>query len=61
MQRTPPMDTAEVDGDMTEITQPPATTRHPPGHGLVDNLDIAAHDEVEHEAALRDSSLRVPR
>jgi hypothetical protein len=50
-----------LDGDGTEITVPPTAQRHPPGHGLLDALDIAGHDEVQHEAALRDSALRPPR
>lgn len=34
---------------------------HGPHHSALDMAEIAAHDEVQHEAALRDSSLRVPR
>lgn len=59
MRITPHEDTALSNGDTADVTVPPA--RHPPGHGLIDNLDIAAHDEVDHEAALRDSALRPPR
>jgi len=33
----------------------------PANHGVLDNENVAAHDEVEHEAALRDSALRPPR
>ena len=35
--------------------------RHPTGHGLLNNEEVAAQDELQHEAALRDSALRVPR
>ena len=59
MQRITPTD-AVPDGDDTEITVPPTTMRHP-AHGVMDNVDIAGHDEVDHEAALRDSTLRTPR
>jgi len=34
---------------------------HHPTHSALDTADVAAHDEMLHEAALRDSSLRVPR
>lgn len=54
------MDTAVPEGDTAEITVPP-TMHHPAGHGLQDTLDIAGHDEVEHDEALRNSQLRVPR
>lgn len=59
MQHTPSTDTV-VPGDTSEITVPPTAMRHPP-HSVVDNIDIAGHDEVDHESALRDSTLRVPR
>lgn len=57
MRTTPHADDSLPNGDASDTT----TSRHPPGHGLMDNLEIAAHDEVEHEAALRDSALRPPR
>ncbi|ULU24712.1 hypothetical protein [Dyella terrae] len=60
MQHIPPMDTAVPEGDTAEITVPP-TMHHPAGHGLQDTLDIVGHDEVEHDEALRNSQLRVPR
>ena len=41
-------------------TQPPGGM-HGPHHGALDMAEIAAHDEVQHEDALRNSSLRVPR
>jgi hypothetical protein len=34
---------------------------HRPRHSALDTEDVAAHDEVLHEAALRDSALRTPR
>jgi hypothetical protein len=61
MRTTPHADDSLPNGDTSEVTVPPTVSRHPPGHGLMDNLDIAGHDEVEHEAALRDSALRPPR
>jgi hypothetical protein len=61
MQHTPPVDTTVPEGDTSEITVPPTAMRHPADHGVADTLDIAGHDEVEHENALRESSLRVPR
>lgn len=61
MHTTPHADDFLPNGDDSEVTVPPTASRHPPGHGLMDNLEIAAHDEVEHEAALRDSALRPPR
>jgi len=54
------MDPTLPAGEATDVTVPQPTLRHPPGH-LLDNVEIAAQDELEHEAALRDSSLRVPR
>ncbi|RDI99923.1 hypothetical protein DVT68_03600 [Dyella solisilvae] len=53
-------DSSTPEGDTSEITVPPTAMRHP-AHGVLDNADIAGHDEVDHEAALRDSMLRVPR
>ena len=35
-------------------------TMHRPGHSALDMADIATHDELQHEAALRESALRVP-
>ena len=34
---------------------------HGPHHNALDMAEIAAHDEAQHEDALRHSSLRVPR
>jgi hypothetical protein len=61
MRTTPHADDSLPSGDTTEVTVPPTVSRHPPGQGLMDNLEIAAQDEVQHEAALRDSALRPPR
>jgi hypothetical protein len=36
-------------------------TMHRPNHSPLDMADVAAHDEAQHEAALRDSALRAPR
>lgn len=60
MQRNPPFNSAVPDGDDTEITISP-TGMHHPAHGVLDNADIAGHDEVDHDAALRDSALRTPK
>jgi predicted nucleotidyltransferase len=61
MRTSTPADDALPHGDSADVTIPPATSRHPPGHGLMDNVEVAAMDEVQHEAALRDSALRAPR
>lgn len=42
----------------TEIVPP--TTPHTT-HNVLDTIETAALDELQHEAALRDSALRVPR
>ncbi len=39
---------------------PPAATPHN-SHNVLDTIETAALDELQHEAALRDSALRVPR
>lgn len=39
----------------------PPGAMHGPHHSALDMEEIAAHDEVQHEDALRNSSLRVPR
>jgi hypothetical protein len=39
----------------------PATGMHRPGHSELDTEETACLDEVLHEAALRESVLRVPR
>ena len=47
------------EGD-TDAGTPPGGM-HGPHHSVPDMAEIAAHDEVQHEDALRNSSLRVPR
>jgi hypothetical protein len=42
-------------------TLPPSGGMHGPHHSALDMEEIAAHDELQHEEALRNSSLRVPR
>ena len=42
----------------TEVV--PSTPPHT-SHNVLDTIETAALDEVLHEAALRDSALRVPR
>ncbi|RUL75252.1 hypothetical protein [Dyella choica] len=44
----------------TDGANPPGAM-HGPHHSDLDMVEIAAHDEVQHEDALRHSSLRVPR
>ncbi|MHA6204140.1 hypothetical protein ACXU4B_06950 [Dyella soli] len=61
MPHDPSIDSVLPQGDTTEITVPPVTLRHPRVHGVIDSLDVAEHDEVAHEAALRGSALRAPR
>ncbi len=39
----------------------PASAMHHPKHCVLDTLETAALDELQHEAALRDSALRPPR
>jgi hypothetical protein len=34
---------------------------HAPGHCDLDTIETAALDEIQHEAALRESALRAPR
>ncbi|WP_233840169.1 hypothetical protein [Dyella sp. 2HG41-7] len=43
-----------------DIATPPGAM-HGPHHSPQDTEEVAAHDEVQHDAALRESSLRVPR
>ncbi|GLQ91459.1 hypothetical protein [Dyella acidisoli] len=51
--------TINKDGN-TDASVPPGAM-HGPHHNALDMAEIAAHDEVQHEDALRNSSLRVPR
>jgi hypothetical protein len=57
MQSTTPLDPS-LQADDSTSKHP---LRHPPGHGLLTNEEVAAQDELQHETALRDSTLRVPR
>ena len=53
----------DVDGNkdgMADVTISP-TGMHRPGHGASDSEGTACLDEIQHEAALRESILRVPR
>lgn len=44
----------------TDAAQPPGGM-HGPHHGALDMAEVAVHDQVQQEDALRHSSLRVPR
>lgn len=52
---------ASVNKDGAPDAATPPGAMHGPHHSAQDMEDIAAHDEVQHDAALRESSLRVPR
>ncbi|MGC1548606.1 MAG: hypothetical protein WA777_08755 [Rhodanobacter sp.] len=56
---TTPATTPESISDTVSDTT--ASHLHSPTQKLLDSLDVAACDEVQHEAALRDSALRPPR
>ena len=45
--------------DADGATQP--SGMHRPHHGVLDTVETTALDEVQHENALRDSTLRTPR
>lgn len=51
----------ESSTESTAAVPPSAGGMHRPTHSAVDTIDIAAADDVLHDAALRDSALRVPR
>jgi hypothetical protein len=57
---TKPADTESIPEAPAAVT-PSLGSMHRPGHSPLDTIEIAATDDVLHEAALRDSSLRVPR
>ena len=59
MTNKPSADTA-INQNGNDASIPPGTM-HGPHHNALDMAEIAAHDEVQHEDALRHSSLRVPR
>lgn len=50
---------AVTDGADADAETP--TGMHRPGHSALDTIETAALDEAQHEAALRNSALRVPR
>jgi hypothetical protein len=50
-----------IDKEGTADTSASVGHMHRPGHSALDTEDVAAHDEVLHETALRDSALRAPR
>jgi hypothetical protein len=59
---TTPTASPESIADITaEATTSHLSNRHSPMQKLLDSLDVAECDEVQHEAALRDSALRPPR
>lgn len=60
MTTKPNADTGIDKEGSTDAASPPSGM-HGPHHGALDMAEIAAHDEVQHEDALRHSSLRVPR
>lgn len=60
MTTKPNADTSINKEGNTDAANPPGSM-HGPHHGALDMAEIAAHDEVQHEDALRNSSLRVPR
>jgi hypothetical protein len=55
-----PADTESSTESTPDAPVPPGSM-HRPAHSSLDTIDIAATDDVLHEAALRNSSLRVPR
>ncbi|MFK2899619.1 hypothetical protein ISP15_04660 [Dyella jejuensis] len=57
------MSNQSVDTEINPTTGMPASPAgmHRPHHDAVDTADIAAHDEVLHDAALRESMVRMPR
>ena len=59
MSITPPKDDAVAGG--TAAVAASTTLLPQPGHHLLDNIEVAAMDEVQHEAALRASAVRMPR
>jgi hypothetical protein len=59
MSITPPKDDAAAGA--TSAVAATTTLLPQPGHHLLDNIEVAAMDEVQHEAALRASAVRMPR
>ncbi|HUA81774.1 MAG TPA: hypothetical protein VL997_15460 [Dyella sp.] len=58
---TKPNADASINKEGEPGTNVPPGAMHRPHHGAQDMEDIATHDEAQHDAALRESSLRVPR
>lgn len=58
---TKPNADAGINKDGAIDTAHPPGGMHGPHHSALDMAEIAAHDELQHEDALRNSSLRVPR
>jgi hypothetical protein len=55
-----PADTQSSTKSAPDAPVSPGSMHHP-AHSPLDTIDIAATDDVLHDAALRNSSLRVPR
>ena len=60
MTNKPSTDTTITQDGNNDASIPPSGM-HGPHHNALDMAEIAAHDELQHEDALRHSSLRVPR
>lgn len=58
---TKPVADTTIDKEGVSDTPASPGSMHRPTHSALDTEDVAAHDEMAHEAALRDSALRVPR
>jgi hypothetical protein len=58
---TKPVADTTIDKEGANETPASPGSMHRPGHSALDTEDVAARDEVLHEAALRDSCLRTPR
>jgi len=58
---TKPSTDANISKDGSTDAGLPPGAMHGPHHSALDMEEIAAHDEVQHEDALRNASLRVPR
>lgn len=52
---------ADFNNGATSEAANPTTGMHRPGHSELDTEETACLDEVLHEAALRESVLRIPR
>ena len=56
-----PVDSAAIDDTGVIPGHSHISRRHTPLQGVLDTENVAELDEVQHEAALRDSALRVPK